>query len=281
MDLALDPRRRLTDRAMRALCAVAGFAGAGILLLLLVHVVVNGIMAISPQLVSSLPTPLGVAGGGIAHAIIGSAIVVGLACLWGIPLGIGAGIYLSEYAGPRAGTVVRFTADVLSGVPSIVIGIFGYTLIVTRAGGFSGLAGAFALGVITLPIIARTTEEVLRLVPEELREAGLALGVPRWRTIVSIVLPTASAGVITGAMLGVARVAGETAPLVFTTLGNNFWNTDPTRPMAAMTLTIFQYAIWPYEYLHQQAWAASLVLVTVVLVINVLVRISSQLYGSR
>ncbi|MPZ14924.1 MAG: phosphate ABC transporter permease PstA [Chloroflexi bacterium] len=266
---------------MRGLCTAAGFGGAGILLLLLAHVVVNGISALSPQLVTELPTPLGVPGGGLAHAVVGSAIIVGLACLWGIPLGIGAGIYLAEYAGPGVGTVVRFMADVLSGVPSIVLGIFGYTIIVTQMGGFSGLAGAFALGVITLPIIARTTEEVLRLVPGELREASLALGVPRWRTILRIVVPTASTGMITGTMLAVARIAGETAPLIFTTLGNNFWSSDPTRPMAAMTLTIFQYAIWPYEYLHQQAWAASLLLMTVVLLINVIVRLASRSYGPR
>jgi phosphate transport system permease protein len=224
---------------------------------------------------------LGQPGGGIVHAIMGSAIIVGIACLGGIPIGIGAGVFLAEYAGQRIGGIVRFTADVLTGVPSIVIGIFAWVLIVRPAGGFSALAAAFALAVIALPIVARTTEEVLRLVPDELREASLALGIPRWKTILGVVLPTASAGVITGAMLAVARLAGETAPLVFTTLGNNFWNTDPTKPMAAMTLTIFQYAIWPYEDLHQQAWAASLTLVVLVLLINVGVRLAVRNRNAR
>jgi phosphate transport system permease protein len=268
--------RRIVDRVMLGLCGVAALAGVVVLGALLVHVIVNGQAALSPMLVTELPTPIGIAGGGIAHALIGSVIIVGLACLVGIPLGIGAGIYLAEYAGPRAGGIVRFTADVMAGVPSIVIGIFAFAVVVVPMGGFSAVAGAFALAVIALPILARTTEEVLRLVPGELREASLALGIRRWRTTVSIVLPAASAGVITGAMLAVARLAGETAPLIFTTLGNNFLNVDPTRPTAALTLTIFQYAIWPYDYLQQQAWAGSFLLLAVVLVVNVLVRISSR-----
>ena len=276
-----EPSRRVVDFVMRALCTSAAFLSAGVLLLLLLHVVVNGAGALSLSLLTDLPMPLGLPGGGIVHALVGSAIIVGMACLWGIPLGIAAGVFLAEYAGPRWGTVVRFTADVLSGVPSIVVGIFAYGLIVTSAGGFSGYAGGFALGVIALPIVARTTEEVLRLVPNELREASLALGVARWRTVRSIVIPTASVGIVTGAMLAVARLAGETAPLFFTVLGNNFWNTDPARPMAAMTLTIYQYAIWPYEHLHQQAWAASFILLVLVLVINLAVRFATRIPGSR
>ncbi|MBM2812081.1 MAG: phosphate transporter, permease protein PstA [Chloroflexi bacterium] len=274
--LVIQRRRRMTDVAMRTLCGVAAFLGAGVLLLLMIHVVINGMAAIRPSLFTELPSPIGMPGGGIAHAIMGSAIIVGMACLWGIPVGLAAGIFLSEHPNPRVTAPVRFAADVLSGVPSIVFGIYAYIIVVTRMGGFSGLAGAFALGVIALPIVARTTEEVLLLVPSELREASLALGVPRWRTIVSVVIPTASTGLITGAMLAVARMAGETAPLIFTTLGNNFWNTDPTRPTAAMTLTIFQYAIWPYENLHQQAWAASLLLLGLVLVINLAVRLAAR-----
>lgn len=277
----VDARRRATDVIMRAICAAAAFASAGLLLLLLLHVVVNGAAALNLALLTELPAPLGLPGGGIVHAIVGSAIIVGLACLWAIPLGIGAGIFLAEYAGVRFGTLVRFTADVLSGVPSIVVGVFGYVLIVVNMGNFSGLAGAFALGVIALPIVARTTEEVLRLVPGELREGSLALGIPRWRTILSVVVPTASAGVTTGAMLAVARLAGETAPLIFTALGNNFWNVDPSRPMAAMTLTVFQYAIWPYEQLHRQAWAASLLLLSLVLVVNLAVRFATRTPSSR
>jgi phosphate transport system permease protein len=241
--------------------------------------VIQGSPAISLDLLTQLPTPLGIPGGGIAHAILGSAIMVGLACLGGIPLGIGAGIYLSEYSGARLGAAVRFTADVLAGVPSIVVGIFGYTMVVTMTGGFSGLAGAFALGVITLPIVARTTEEVLRLVPPDLREASLALGVPRWRTILSVVIPTARTGVLTGSILALARVAGETAPLIFTALGNNFLNPDPTKPMAAITLAVYQYAIWPYDYLHRQAWAASFLLVVFILLVNISVKLASRSRG--
>ncbi len=279
--LTLGRRRHLTDLVMRGLCGVAALGAAAVLLLLLGHVVIQGAPALSLQLLTSLPTPLGVEGGGIAHAVVGSAIMVGLGCLWGIPLGIAAGMFLSEYAGARTGSFVRFTADVLSGVPSIVIGIFAYTIVVAPLSGFSGLAGAFALGLITLPIVARTTEEVMRLVPPELREASLALGVPRWRTILAVVLPTASTGVLTGAILALARVAGETAPLIFTALGNNFFSLDPNRPMASITLTIFQYAIWPYEYLHRQAWAASFLLVLFILIVNVSVRLAARNSGVR
>jgi phosphate transport system permease protein len=199
--------------------------------------------------------------------------MVALAAVWGILLGVGAGIYLSEFASPRVGAAVRFTADVLSGIPSIVIGIFGYTLIVTRMGSFSAIAGAFALGVITLPIVARTTEESLKLVPADLREASLALGVPRWRTILSVVAPTATAGLVTGILLAVARIVGETAPLIFTALGNRFWQEDLFTPIAAVTLNIFYYAISPYEQWHQQAWAASFFLLMFVLVISLVSRL--------
>jgi phosphate transport system permease protein len=276
-----DTRRRITDVVMRGLCSVAALASSAVLLILLLHVVINGFTSLSLALITEMPAPLGLSGGGIVHSIVGSFIIVGLACLWSLPVGIGAGVYLAEYAGARWGAVVRFTADVLSGVPSIIMGVFAYILIVANTGSFSGFAGAFSLGVIALPIVSRTTEEVLRLVPSELREASLALGVPRWRTILSVVVPTARAGVTTGAMLAVARLAGETAPLIFTTLGNNFWNVDPTRPMAALTLTIFQYAIWPYEELHRQAWAGSLLLVSFVLLINISVRIATRVPNSR
>jgi phosphate transport system permease protein len=272
----VDRRRRTADLVMRGLCGLAASVSVAVLLVLVLHVAVNGAGALTQAFFTELPAPIGLPGGGIAHAIIGSVIIVGVACLCGIPIGIGAGMYLSESGKPSLAAVARFAADVLSGIPSIIVGIFGYALIVTAMGAFSGVAGAFALGVIALPIVARTTEETLRLVPNDLREASFALGIPRWRTVLSVVVPTASAGLITGAMLAVARMAGETAPLIFTTLGNNFWNTDPTQPMATMTLTIFQYAIWPYEYLHQQAWAASLVLLLVVLAVNVSVRFASR-----
>jgi len=273
---SIERRRALTDFVMRIVCSGAAFASAAILLVLMLHVVIEGATALSITLFTSLPTPLGLPGGGVAHAFVGSIIIVGLACAWGIPLGIGAAFYTSEYAGPQVSAVVRFAAEVLSGVPSIVVGIFAYTVIVAQTGTFSGLAAAFALGVIMLPIVSRTTEEILRLVPTNLREASYALGVPRWRTTLSVVLPAAANGVATGVMLAVARIAGETAPLLFTTLGNSFLNTDPARPMAAATLVIFQYAIWPYDYLQRQAWAASLVLLIVVLLTNLAVRLVAR-----
>ena len=268
----ISARRRATNAALLGLCGLAGLGSAAILLVLLGFVLANGLRYVRPAFLLELPTPMGVPGGGIAHALAGSALMVGLACLWSIPLAIGIGIFLAEYGRRRLATVVRFVSDVLVGVPSIVVGMFGYTLVVLHTGGFSALAGAFALGFIILPIVGRTTEESLRLVPGDLREAALALGVPRWRTTLRVVLPAASTGVVTGAMLGLSRVAGETAPLLFTALGNNFWNLDPTRPTAAMTLSIYTYALSPFDYLHEQAWAASFFLLVFVLLINILAR---------
>ena len=268
----ISARRRATNAALLGLCGLAGLGSAAILLVLLGFVLVNGIRYVRPAFLLELPTPMGVPGGGIAHALAGSALMVGLACLWSIPLAIGIGIFLAEYGRRRLATVVRFVSDVLVGVPSIVVGMFGYTLIVLRDGNFSALAGAFALGFIILPIVGRTTEESLRLVPGDLREAALALGVPRWKTTLRVALPAASSGVVTGAMLGLSRVAGETAPLLFTALGNNFLNLDPTRPTAAMTLNIYNYALSPFDYLHEQAWAASFFLLVFVLLINILAR---------
>jgi phosphate transport system permease protein len=266
-------RRRFTNWIMLGFCGLMALAGGGILLVLLFHVLINGISYVNWEFLTTLPKPLGEPGGGMVNAFVGSIIMVAIAAVWGILLGVGAGIYLAEFASPRLGSVVRFTADVLSGIPSIVIGIFGYTLIVTRMGSFSAIAGAFALGVITLPIVARTTEESLRLVPGELREASLALGVPRWRTILSVVAPTATAGLVTGILLAVARIVGETAPLIFTALGNRFWQEDLFSPIASVTLNIFYYAISPYEQWHQQAWAASFFLLMFVLVISLVSRL--------
>jgi phosphate transport system permease protein len=267
--MVISASRRIVNRAMIVLCSVAAVLAGGILVLLLGYVLVNGIRYVNWEFLTTLPKPLGQEGGGMAHAFVGSLTMVTLASLWSIFVGIGTGVYLAEYAGKTMGAGVRFLADVLSGMPSVVIGIFGYALLVVPLGTFSALAGAFTLGVITLPIIARTTEENLRLVPRELREAGLALGVPRWRTILSIVVPTAGAGLTTGAMLVVARAAGETAPLIFTALGNQFWAESLTSPTAALTLNIFQYAMSPYDQWHQQAWAASFFLLAFVLLLNI------------
>ncbi len=272
----VEPRRRLVSQVMTALCAAAAFLGAGVLLVLLGYVVVTGISYVNWEFLTSLPAPLGQPGGGMANAFVGSLIMVGLASVFGTLLGVGAGIYLAEYASGWIGAVVRFVADVLAGMPSVVIGIFGYSLVVIPLGRFSAIAGAFSLGIIMLPLVARTTEESLRLVPGDLREAALALGVPRWRTTLRVVLPTAAAGLVTGALLAVARAAGETAPLIFTALGNRFWNDGLLSPIAAVPLVIFQYALSPYDSWHQQAWAASFFLLAFVLVLNVAARLLAR-----
>lgn len=222
---------------------------------------------------TQLPRPVGVSGGGMANAIAGSGVLLVLASLIGVPLGIAAGIYLAEFGrGSKLSNFVRFTADVLNGVPSIVMGIAVYSLIVVPQRHFSALAGGVALGIMMVPTITRTTEEMLLLVPHPVREAALALGVPNWRSTLSITLRTASAGVITGCMLAFARVAGETAPLLFTAFGNNDWNLDPGRPIAALPLQIFVYAISPYNDWRKLAWAGSLVLITLIVAAVSMVR---------
>jgi phosphate transport system permease protein len=252
--------------ALSAALAVAA------LMAVLGYVAVNGVSALSVDFFTRLPTPVGVPGGGIANAIVGSLIVVGLATLFALPIGLGSGIYLSEFGRNRFGDLVRYLTDVLSGVPSIVMGIFAYTLIVARQGHFSALSAGFALGVMMLPAITRTTEEMLRLVPDSLREGALALGLPRWRTTISVVLPTAAGGVITGMVLAVARVAGETAPLLFTAFGNPFWNVDINQPIATLPHTLFTYAISPYDDWRAKAWGTALVLAALVLLASLLAR---------
>jgi len=207
---------------------------------------------------------VGEPGGGMANAIVGSVFILGLASVIGVPLGVGAGIYLAEYGRNRLGDVVRFTADVLNGVPSIVIGIVAYAIVVLYQKHFSALAGGVALAIMMIPTISRTTEEMLLLVPQALREAAYGLGIPRWRTTLSITLRTATSGVITGIMLAFARVAGETAPLLFTAFGNQFWNLRTNEPTAALPLQIFSYAISPYDEWHRQAWAGALVLIILI-----------------
>lgn len=271
--MRIELSRRIVSLVMQGLCGLAALFGGGILIVLLLYVLLNGLAYVNWEFLTTLPRPLGEPGGGMANAFVGSFIMVGLASILGTLVGVGAGIYLAEYSGQKLGVAIRFVADVLSGMPSVVIGIFGYAMVVLPLGTFSAIAGAFALGVIMLPVVARTTEESLRLVPRDLREASLALGIPRWRTILSVIVPTARAGLITGVMLAVARAAGETAPLIFTALGNRFWHEDLTSPIAALTLNIFQYAISPYEQWHQQAWAASFFLLAFVLVMNVSARL--------
>jgi phosphate transport system permease protein len=236
------------------------------------YLVYRGIGSLDWAFFTQIPKPVGEVGGGMANAIVGSGILLGMGSLIGVPLGIGAGIYLAEFGRGRFGDLVRFTADVLNGVPSIVMGISVYALIVVRQKHFSGFAGAVALGIMMIPTITRATEEMLLMVPQTLREAALALGVPKWRTTLSITLKTANAGVITGIMLAFARVAGETAPLLFTAFGNSFWNLDPRQPTAALPLQIFTYAISPFEDWHRKAWAGALVLVTLIVIAVSLVR---------
>jgi phosphate transport system permease protein len=237
------------------------------------YVFVKGITYINPDFFLETPKPLGETGGGAANSLVGTLIMVSIAALIGLPLGLGIGILVAEYASPVVGGALRFVADVLSGVPSIVVGIFIYELIVVRQGHFSALAGAVALSVIMLPIVARASEEMLKLVPMSQREAALALGIPRWRMISSVVVPAAMSGLITAGLLAVARAAGETAPLIFTSLGNRFMSTDVNAPMDSLPLHIYRYALGPYDEWHQEAWASAFFLIMIVLVISILARL--------
>lgn len=268
-------RRHVTNTVALSLCALSAFAAAGVLLLILGYVLANGVQALNLDFFTKLPEPVGEPGGGVRHSIIGSLITVGIASAIGIPTGMAVGVFVSEYAGPRIGGVVRFTADVLTGVPSIVVGVFIYGLVVLRMGHFSALAGGVALAVIMLPIVARSSEEMFKLVPQSQREAALALGLPRWRTVLSVVMPAARNGLITGSLLAVARAGGETAPLIFTILGSRLWSVDVTGgPIDALPLRIWRDATAPYENLHQEAWAAAFLLVMVVFAINLLARLT-------
>ncbi len=242
------------------------------LVLIFVHIIKLGFGSISPDFFVQIPKPPGEAGGGLANGLAGSAILILLASLLGIPFGIFGAIYLSEYGKGRLAQVIRFSADVLSGIPSIITGMVAYTLLVVPMKGFSALAGAFALSLIMVPIVLRTTEEQLKLVPGTLREASLALGVPLWRTTLKVTLRSAASGVMTGILLAIARIAGETAPLLFTALGNQFWSKRLTEPIAALPLQIFNFAISPYEDWHRLAWAGALVLVTIMFSLSLTAR---------
>ena len=240
------------------------------------HLLVNGAGSVNWDFLTKLPAPVGAVGGGMANAIVGSLELLAFAGVIGIPIGVLGGVYLAEYGSARINSVLRFLADVLNGVPSITWGVVVYGLVVLRFKGFSAYAGGLALGLIMIPLILRTTEEVVLLVPNGYREAALALGVRRWKTIVHIVMKTASRGIITGILLALARVGGETAPLLFTAFGNRFWNHSLSQPIAALPLQVFTYAISPYDDWHRQAWAGALVLVTGIFCVNVLVRILTR-----
>ena len=250
------------------------------LALVFFHLVINGASSVNWDFFTKLPAPVGAIGGGMANAILGSLELLALAGAIGIPIGVLGGVYLAEYGSARINSVLRFLADVLNGVPSITWGVVVYGLVVLRFKGFSAYAGGLALGLIMIPLILRTTEEVVLLVPNGYREAALALGVSRWKTIVHIVMKTASKGIITGILLALARVGGETAPLLFTAFGNRFWNHSLNQPIAGLPLQIFTYAISPYDDWHRQAWAGALVLVTGIFCVNILVRFLTRGRGA-
>jgi phosphate transport system permease protein len=256
-------RRRVTDHAMTGIAILTVIVVLVPLIAIFGYLLVRGLASVNWAFLTQTPKPPGEVGGGVANGIVGSGMILGIASLLGVPLGIGAGIYLAEYGRNRLGDAVRFTADVLNGVPSIVIGIVAYAIVVLRWH-FSALAGGVALAMMMVPTISRTTEEMLLLVPQALREAAYGLGIPRWRTTLSITLRSATSGVITGVMLAFARVAGETAPLLFTTLGNEFWNLNLLQPTAALPLQVYNYAKSPYDDWHRQAWAGALVLILLI-----------------
>ena len=276
--------RRLGNHTWRkiksALASAIAFISAVLVIaplgLVFFHLVVNGASSLNWDFFTKLPAPVGAVGGGMVNAIVGSLELLALAGAIGIPIGVLGGVYLAEYGSARINSVLRFLADVLNGVPSITWGVVVYGMVVLRFKGFSTYAGGLALGLIMIPLILRTTEEVILLVPNGYREAALALGVSRWKTIVHIVMKTASKGIITGILLALARVGGETAPLLFTAFGNRFWNHSLSQPIAALPLQIFTYAISPYDDWHRQAWAGALVLVTGVFCVNILVRILTR-----
>ncbi|MGA7686816.1 MAG: phosphate ABC transporter permease PstA [Terriglobales bacterium] len=257
-------RRRALDHVMTGVAMLTVALVLLPLFAIFAYLVYKGIGAINWAFLTQTPKPVGEAGGGMANAIIGSGVILAIASLMGVPLGIGAGIFLSEYGRNRYGDAVRFVSDVLNGVPSIVIGIVAYGLVVIRQKHFSALAGGVALAIMMVPTIARTTEQMLLLVPQAIREAAYGLGVSRWRTTISITLRTATSGVITGVMLAFARVAGETAPLLFTAFGNQFWNLNPNQPTSALSLQIYTYALSPFDDWHRQAWAGSFVLIVLI-----------------
>lgn len=266
-----DRSRRAFSGLLTTLTALCTVVAIGVLVIILSYIAMRGISAINFRFLIEAPKPVG-EGGGIGNAIVGSAILLLLSCVVGIPVGIGVGVYLSEFGSGIFASLVRFLVDTLTGIPSIVTGVFVYALVVLRMKHFSGLAGGFALALIMVPIVARTTEEMIRLVPHSLREGALALGAPQWRVTLGVVIPAAASGIATGAMLAVARVSGETAPLLFTAFGSRFFPRSLNEPIASLTVQIYNYAISPYDEWHAQAWAATLVLMTLILSINIAVR---------
>lgn len=267
--------RELRSKIVIGLCVGAVALALVPLAFILFYVIAQGVRSITWSFLTQMPKPVGEPGGGMFNAIVGSLIVIGIAATGAVPVGIAAGIYLSEYRDKLAGAI-RFATDVLNGVPSIVIGIFAYAVVVLPLRHFSGLAGGFALGVMMLPIIVRTTEELLRLVPESLREGALALGATRARATLSVVVPAALPGIITGVLVAVARIAGETAPLLFTAFNNRFFTADPRQPISTLTVQVFTYAISPYDEWHRQAWAGALLLIAMIFTFSVAARLATR-----
>jgi len=265
--------RKLVSGFMLAMTGVCAFIAVAVLFFILGYLIFNGGTSINWDFFTKLPTPVGEVGGGMANAIVGSAKLLLLASLIGVPIGFFGGIYLAEFSGSKVAFVVRYAADLLNGVPSIVIGIFAYTLVVLPFKHFSTIAGAFALGLMMIPITLRNTEEFLLGVPRALREASMALGASKWTTIIRVIVPAAYRGIMTAILLALARVAGETAPLLFTAFGNRYWSPGWNQPTASLPVMIYTYAISPYEDWHRQAWAAGLVLLGLILIVNIVARV--------
>lgn len=270
-------RRKLFDYLMYGVVIACAGLGVAVLVLILWDVITRGMASLNPAFFTERPLPLGEVGGGVAPAIIGTLLMLLVAAVIGVPIGVGAAIYLAEYGHGRFAEAVSYTVDLLAGVPSIVVGVFVWAVVVRNVfGSFSGLAGGIALALIMIPIVTRTVEEMLRLVPDTYREASLGLGVSRAKTILFVVVPTAKTGIVTGVVLAIARAGGETAPLVLTALGNQFFNFDPRQPMAALPLQIYQYASSPYDDWHTKAWGSALVLILVIGVLSMLTRLATR-----
>ena len=268
--------RRIVNVVTIAACVLAAAVILAPLALIVWHLAAKGLPALNASFFLHMPKPVGEPGGGMANAIVGTLILVALGALIAVPVGVGTGVYLSEYGGGRLAAVVRYTADLLAGVPSIVVGVAAYGLVVVPMGRFSAIAGGAALGILMLPTIVRSTEEVVRLVPQSYRHAALALGAPQWRVLVSVVVPAAWSGILTAIMLAVARAAGETAPLLFTALGNRFWSLSLDQPMASLPVFIFDYARAPYDDWNRQAWTGALVLLLLVATMSGLMRLTTR-----
>lgn len=269
-------RRRASNGVMRVVVYVAALFATLPLVFILGHLLKEGASSINLEFFTELPKPVGETGGGMGNAIVGTLLLLGIASALGIPIGVGAGMYLAENKGTKLANVVRFLSDVLNGLPSIVMGIFAWQFLVRPMGQFSALSGGLALGAMMIPLVTRTTEEMIRVVPSSLREAALALGYARWRTSLAVVLRTALPGIVTGALVATARIAGETAPLIFTAFGNQFWSVALDQPIAALPHQIYNFAISPYEDWHRLAWAGSLVLISLVLVISLIARFATR-----